>query len=686
MQEDSVSGVVRRLCVASPLFLPLVGVVGCLLGGQWWAISVGAVVAAHLLKLHRILLCVLLCAAIAFLHRDVQQRNAMLLQQQLAAADHVELVGTVERLLGSGCILNTGFNGVRVALRGYTPWTTGDRVKVVAVEKESTDGVLVPGMFDTGEWMRSQGLAANLQLIRGEYLDRPFSGLALLGYAESVRRTFIEHLMPEGTENDPRRQVLCALVLGDKSRSEYSTLNIFKRGGCLHAFAVSGLHVGIIAGFLYALAYYLRLSPRSRTVVVLVATALYVMVTGLAVPALRAYLMMALALLGLELRRKVSLLNIWSLAALIILLISPWQLYNAGFVLSFAVYAAIGLGVKVCMKESPWFAPDEYLPLRFYKRRHDWLRRFDAGLRASVLVSLSAWLISAPVTVAFFHTITPWSVLTNLAISPLLPPVMGCGLLTVFFGRLPWVGDVLTSISLHLSSVLISVVSFFGSLPHAYLPVVERSGETSGMVCHLGFQASFVVLGNPGMVIDCGREATARFRTEPALFFGGYRPAILVVNGRSLDSCGGVDILRESWPDVQVVDAADLQHVQHFQTSAGRFSVYPAPVDIAAQPAENTAPVVVWQSGGRVLLYIGHAASLTLQQVPDELLAMTDVVIVGHNAAHPVELSSLIKKMRGKDCVLLPGVPESVRATLGTEVKTNVLNEEEPLLLIPACQ
>lgn len=683
MKEDALRGWIRRFFTGAPLFLPLLGVVGALLGGQWWALAVLAVVLPHLLRMWRVFICVLLCMGIALLHRSVQDENARLLHEHILAGNHVELVGTVERLLSHGCILDSGPNGVRVVLRGKTPWKVGDKVKVVAVEQEST-GAIIPGMFDQKEWLRSQGLAANLSIISGEYLERPFSRLAVLGFAESVRNHMVSRIMPPGTEDDVRRQVLCALTLGDKSRSDYSTLNVFKRGGCLHAFAVSGLHVGIVAGFLYTLAYVLHLGPRARTILVLVIVAGYVLVTGLAVPALRAYLMLALALIGLELRRKVSFLNVWSLAALLILLMSPWQLYNAGFVLSFAVYAAIGLGVKVCMKERPWFAPDEYLPWRLYSPWHDRLRYFDAMLRGCVIVSLAAWLVSAPITVAFFHTLTPWSFLTNLVISPILPWVMGCGLLAVMLSGVPWLGYALQQVSLYLSSLLISTVSFFGELPFAYLPVTEPAEAQSGMVCHLRHDSSCVVLGNPGVVIHCGNESSARFRTEPALFFGGYRPAAVLVNLSSEASAGGVDVLCETWPDIHVIDVNSLTHHLHLHTRAGSFGIYPPPRGIAEQPEANLTPIVHWATESGNVLFIGHAASLSFELLPPELLRTADVVILGYNPDHPIELSMVLDTMRGKTCILLPGTPRAWTDTRTDGAQILQVDEASPVQFISA--
>lgn len=678
MEEDSLKRLTIKQLRRAPLALPLLGVVGCLLGGQWWVLVVLAVAMACLMKLHRILICLLLCTSIATVHDNVLDRNASLLHRQLTNGSSVELCGTIERKLAHGCILNTGLNGVRVVLRGDIPWHTGSDIRCTAIEQPVREA-LIEGMFDTGEWMESQGLAANLRMVHGEFKGYSVSYYTLLGFAESVRHHLVSNLMPPGTENDDRRQVLCALALGDKSKSEQPLLNIFKRGGCLHAFAVSGLHVGIVTGMLYALAYISGVNPRGRSILVLIIVGAYVLVTGLAVPALRAYLMISLALLGLELRRRVDPLNIWSLAALIILLLQPWQLRNAGFVLSFAVYAAIGIGISVCMKEGPWFAPDRYLPIREYSKWDDRLRSFDAALRGVIIVSLSAWLMSLPITAAFFRTITPYSFLTNIAIAPILPIVMSFGLLTALFGWIPLLGNVLNWLALQSSSLLIAVVQFFGSLPMAYLPVTQQVDANTAMVCHTGYDHSFVVLGNPGLIINPGDRTSVHFQTEPALFFGGFRPSSVLLTHSDKAALNACELLQESWSHLHIIHGDKMLRHQRMSTEAGTFDIYPAPRDISRQNEKNGAPIVRWKTpSDRSVLFIGHAASITYNTLPESEQS-AHVIVLGYNPDFPIDILPFLENSRATECILLPGVPEEWKECKPTGVEMKIVDENAPL-------
>ena len=668
---------VRHLILRAPLFMPLLGVVGCLLGGQWWSLTVIALFVSHLARAWRVLLCTLLCVGIGWVQEHRQEHNRSYLRQQLQEKGYVHLEGTIERKLSRGCILDTGFNGVRVALRGDIPWKTGDRITVYA-EPQPYYPAPIKGMFDTKTWLHSQGLAANLRVQHAEYLEPSFGWLRIKGLAESVRAQLVRTLMPPGKEDDPRRQVLCSLTLGDKSGAEQSVINVFKRGGCLHAFAVSGLHVGIVSGLFYFLAFRLRLSPRTQALLVLILVGLYVMVTGLAVPALRAYVMVALVLIGRELRRRVDMVNIWSLPALLILLIEPWQLGNAGFVLSFAVYAAIGIGVSVCMNVRPWLKPDSYLPRRLYTVWDDRLCKFDYILRGTVIVSFSAWLVSLPITAAFFHTVTPYSFLTNIAISPLLPLVMGSGLLASLLGGVPLIGAAVQWVALKCSSLLIAVVSFFASLPMSYMPIVPPAVAGQGMVCNLGYGESFAVLGNPGLVVCTGSAASARFSTEPSLFFSGYRPAALlqIYSGDKWDKAAAV--LKESWPQMQLL--LINEQVLHISTEAGAYEVFPPPPDLSRSLAENHCPIVRWhRADGTKVLYVGGASALTWEQLPAES-KRADILIVGRNDDMPPELKQLLTESGAVRCILLPDVPSQAGNALIEGVEIERLSDDARIL------
>ena len=614
-----------RFIQGAPLFLPLLAVIGAILGGWWYLLSLVAVLAAFVHRRWRVGICSLLCALVAGVHTDLVEQRAAEFRATVEAQEMVELRGTVERTLNYGFVLSTGWNGVRVVLRGRTLYTPGDKVLVRAVlQKERPAGVL--GLFDAEGWMRGQGYAASLDLIESRKLGKPFSLRTLQYWGLRVRDELATRLMPPGTETDSARQVLCSLVLGDKSGAAPETMEAFRTGGCLHAFAVSGLHVGLVSGILWMLLQLLRVRPVVIRPLLLVVVGAYVLMTGCAVPAFRAYLMLAVLLLGYMLRRRVNLRNTWSFAALLILLIDPSQLRNAGFLLSFGVYATIFLAVAACKQETPWFGPDEYIPMTLRTPWEMRVWRFEMGVRGTVIVALSAWLVSLPVTIAFFHSVNTSSFLTNIAITPLLPVVMFCGLLHLCLGTLPWLGIVTGWAAQKSAMLLLAVVAWFGELPWAYLPAQQPAPLHSIMMQGISYGSCFTMLGNHGLLIDCGTPDTARSRTVPILFHSGYTPAALLVTSPRASSGGGAEEVRRMWPGIPVIRAHELPAEGiSFETQAGRFVIYPPRAETIQKPSDYH-PVVLWESAAGRVLYIGNADYITYASLPE---LQPDTVILG---------------------------------------------------------
>ena len=92
MPEDLLQKLLRKQSLRAPFLLPLVGVIGCLLGDQWLALSLAVVVVAVLLKLWRILICTLLCMVIVCMQSHLAERNkTQLIQQQSQEKEYLLL-------------------------------------------------------------------------------------------------------------------------------------------------------------------------------------------------------------------------------------------------------------------------------------------------------------------------------------------------------------------------------------------------------------------------------------------------------------------------------------------------------------------------------------------------------------------------------------------------------------------
>ncbi len=597
---------------------------------------IGALAVPLAFRLWRIACAVILCAGISLIHAELLHRNTQRLLALAQPGNAVQLSGVVQRVLSGGIILSGGFCEPSVVIRGDGDLNVGEQVVLQAQTRESTARSL-PGMFDSTAWRRGLGLAAEFYLIRVDSRTASYGVHSLRAWGLKCRDYLSDRLMPPDSENNAARQVLCALVLGARDRAESETLDSFRRGGCLHAFAVSGLHVGLFSAILWGLLRFTRISPGFARLLVMGGVGLYVLVTGASVPALRAYLLLLVVLGALSLKRRANMLNTWSFAALLVLMMAPNQLYNAGFLLSFAVYAALCIGLRFCMAEAPWFAPDSYIPARIYTTTERWMLYADWSVRGAVIVSLSAWLASTPISWVCFHTVNPWSVLTNLAITPVLPCVMFFGLLHLGLGWVPWIGVLTEWLAVKSAAILVSIVGVFGSLPGAWLPATAPAHREDWLVVGSGFGSTFSVLGNPGVVVNPGHEDNITFRTYPALFHAGFSPSVILQNRPSPAYTAGAALLHRFYPASSIyhVDALSPSGLS-FAGEAGIYTLYPAPAEYPNRLADSRAPIIRWEHpSGTSVLYIGKSPSSAWYRMPPEK-RKADVLIVGEHPVHPL--------------------------------------------------
>lgn len=281
----------------------------------------------------------------------------------------------------------------------------GDRLLVrTAISRPTPDDEY---SFDYGHYLQLQGLVGSGVVQRGGMLfvrHEPLRGLMprMRLLRDKIERLFSGFALRE-------RSVLEALLLGDRRHLNADTRAAFAASGAMHVLAVSGLHVGIIAGILLWLVtaggrrkpLYENWGRRYlQAFIVCAALVFYAVLTGLSPSVCRSVLMFILLIVGQLIRPVRSRYNDIAASACIILLVSPLALMKSGFLLSYSAVLAI---------------------IRFYPSLQLRIKRkFLRGLWDLVAVSLCAQLGTLPWTIAFFHRVSNYFILTNLGVLPLV--------------------------------------------------------------------------------------------------------------------------------------------------------------------------------------------------------------------------------------------------------------------------
>ncbi len=211
-----------------------------------------------------------------------------------------------------------------------------------------------------------------------------------------------------------------AMALGWKTGLTEEVSEPFMRSGTIYLFAISGLHVILVSGMLLAALRFLNVPRTYCGLIIIPLLWFYAAATGWSTSAIRATTMMTIIVGGWILKRPSNLINSLCVAAFLLLLCDPLQLFQVGFQLSFLVVLIMGLLlpktddlIKSRLRHDP-LLPTELLPR--WQRELYQLARLIAG---HISVSLACWLGSLPLTAYYFHLFTPISLLTSLLVVPL---------------------------------------------------------------------------------------------------------------------------------------------------------------------------------------------------------------------------------------------------------------------------
>ena len=228
---------------------------------------------------------------------------------------------------------------IKVKLAGRNPGLHyGDEVDIVG-QLQTPNTPSNPAQFDYREYLRRQGIRAIIYVSDAAGVQVTAQSHGPWRLVCDVRRHLVSLLKP--TPHGVGGQVLGAILLGATEDLPPSVISSFQNSGAMHLVAVSGLNVGMIAVTIWRLVQMLRVPAAGRNFIIVAGVILYTVFAGAQPPVVRAAVMIVVATIsGIFDRRHLSI-NSVALAAFIILLYSPCELFMVGFQLSFLAILGI---------------------------------------------------------------------------------------------------------------------------------------------------------------------------------------------------------------------------------------------------------------------------------------------------------------------------------------------------------
>jgi competence protein ComEC len=336
------------------------------------------------------------------------------------------------------------------------------------------------GTFDYRAFLKEQGIYYQLQAANDQ--DWQILRAPRNPPLADRFRAWGQHALALGLPDaDESLRLEWALTLGWKTALTEEVSEPFIRAATYHIFAVDGLRMAIIFGIFFT---FFRVLGLPRGVIGLILLPLlwfYVALTGWPASAIRATVMLSVIIGSWVLKRPSEMLNSLFVAAVIILVWQPQQLFQAGFQLSFLVVLCLIVMLPPLIQfVQRLTAADPLLPVTL--RRH-WpgFVRVPTRYAADVLVtSFAAWVGSIPLVAYYFHILTPVSTPANLVAVPLCGLVLASNLASLLLASWFPAAAVLFNHAGWFVMDIIRVTShWFADWPAAWLYVPAPSLLTS---------------------------------------------------------------------------------------------------------------------------------------------------------------------------------------------------------------
>lgn len=225
---------------------------------------------------------------------------------------------------------------------------------------------------------------------------------------------------------------------------------IFTNAGIAHLLAISGSNIALIALVVFFMLKLFGITYRPRTLIALLVLFIYMLITGVNLPTLRAVIMYALVGSGFLLQRKVNMLSSLGLAGLVCLLMHPLSLFDVGFQLSFLSVFALLVGFAV-------------VPLKSFKSRT------INYLQYLFFASLFVTLFITPLVSYYFGRIYLLTIFYNVILIPFFSFILVVNSILILFSPFRPITQAIGDALSLLIFLFVTLSRFLGSIRFSFI-------------------------------------------------------------------------------------------------------------------------------------------------------------------------------------------------------------------------
>lgn len=387
--------------------------------------------------------------------------------------------------------------------------------------------------------------------------------------------------------------IAAALVTGDRSSVDEATNAALRDSGLGHLLSVSGIHMGVVGGLVFALLLWtLSLIPpialrwpvkKIAAIGALLVLAAYLVVSGSSVPALRSFVMACVAFGAILLDRPAISMRGLALAVLIVTCLFPESVLEPGYQMSFAATLAL-VALFEMMKRAP-HEPALPTPGPMIGA----LQSISRGIGATLLISFVAGLATDPFAIYHFQRFSIYALPANLITAPimsfLVAPAAAAAVLLAPFG----LADPAIELMASALDMIAAVGATFGERPEA-IRALPRPPDVAFLACVVALLWACLWRGAlrwGALPIFAMSVALYAVAPQPALAFDGDMRAVFARDDQAWRLIG--DARRSTY-------ARDRM--------GAMLGISPPQIERLAPPESCSETVCLWATNAQAFAYV----------------------------------------------------------------------------------
>ncbi len=347
-----------------------------------------------------------------------------------------------------------------------------------------------PGQFDEFDYYRARKTDGKLYCTEILVNDNSDTSYDYLKNAVSdFRNSLTEAVYNEFPEKEAG--IVTAMITGLKTDLDSDIKDLYTKIGIAHILSISGLHISLIGMALFGLLRRCRVNLKLCVFITLTVMTLFGIMTGFSVSTQRAVIMLYCMLIGKILFTAYDGQSAAALAAIIILTMNPYMLFDSGFQLSFTAVFGVFAGNEI-------------------------IRRLEIKNRILLYLipGLFAQLASYPVILSNYYEISPYSIISNPVMLPFMSIILASGLAAGILGTvgLTAVGIFCGGPAYYLLKIYEIIAETISKLPFSNIIIGKPDGIVIGIYYVLFFTMTYLsslkpVAGKGQLVYSSGKNA-----------------------------------------------------------------------------------------------------------------------------------------------------------------------------------